>query len=167
MRGLVVGTRAKERNAIGTHSGSYALYRDFDPEYIPDLSDTSSAAVIGPYPQWFDAGRVVSFDPCGHMVSAAFASELAAGMDIRPGIAVTKAHVNLPKIRDTPGTGRLQVDGDILTAAGDARVTKAAIEPVWYLPGITPRFGITEANLRRCSVNIPVACSRNWRHAET
>ena len=28
-------------------------------------------------------------------------------------------------------------------------VTKAAIEPVWYLPEIAKRFGITEADLRR------------------
>ena len=155
-RGPVVGTRAKERNAIGTHSGSYALYRalavaagDLDPEHIPDLRDTSPAAVIGPHPQWFDVSRIVSIDPFGHLVSAAFASELAAGIDIRPSIAVTKAHVNMPEIRGALAAGRLQADGDILTAAGDVRVTKAAIEPVWYLPGIAARFGITEANLRR------------------
>ena len=28
-------------------------------------------------------------------------------------------------------------------------VTKAAIEPVWYLPGVAKRFGCTEADLRR------------------
>jgi GTP cyclohydrolase II len=29
------------------------------------------------------------------------------------------------------------------------KVTKAAIEPVWYLPGIAERFGVTETELRR------------------
>jgi GTP cyclohydrolase II len=36
-----------------------------------------------------------------------------------------------------------------LRAAGDVLVTKAAIEPVWYLPGIAKRFGIDDATLRR------------------
>ena len=36
-----------------------------------------------------------------------------------------------------------------MKANGDLVVTKAAIEPVWYLPGIAKRFGITEGDLRR------------------
>ena len=32
---------------------------------------------------------------------------------------------------------------------GDVAVTKAAIDPVWYLPGIAERFGVTETALRR------------------
>ena len=32
---------------------------------------------------------------------------------------------------------------------GDIAVTKAAIDPVWYLPGIAERFGISEDTLRR------------------
>src|SRR5262249_27404887 len=32
---------------------------------------------------------------------------------------------------------------------GGVRVMKAAIDPVWYLPGIAARFGVTEAKLRR------------------
>ena len=37
----------------------------------------------------------------------------------------------------------------MLTETGDVRVTKMAIEPVWYLPGIAERFGIGEPELRR------------------
>jgi GTP cyclohydrolase II len=37
----------------------------------------------------------------------------------------------------------------VLSAAGQASVTKAAIEPVWWLPGIAERFGVKEADLRR------------------
>ncbi|MFP3481023.1 hypothetical protein SB780_39890, partial [Burkholderia sp. SIMBA_057] len=43
----------------------------------------------------------------------------------------------------------LAADGQILLPSGDARVTKVAIEPVWFLPGIAKRFGITESALRR------------------
>ncbi len=32
---------------------------------------------------------------------------------------------------------------------GDVVVTKAAIEPVWYLPGIAERFQVSESRLRR------------------
>ena len=95
------------------------------------------------------SSSIVSLDPFGHMVSEMFQDELAAGVDIRPTIAVTKAHVNMPEIRDAIRAGRLEPDGDILTENGDVRVTKAAVEPVWHLPGIADRFGIAEADLRR------------------
>jgi GTP cyclohydrolase II len=46
-------------------------------------------------------------------------------------------------------TGRLKPDGKVLNGNGEVTVTKAAIEPVWYLPGIAERFGTSEAELRR------------------
>ncbi len=156
-RGPVIGTLTDtaRRNAIGAHSGSYALYRalavaagSLDPVHKPDLTDTAPAEHIGPFPQWSDAGRIVSLDPYGHLVSEVFARELADGWDIRPTIAVTKARVNLPEIKHAIASGRLQPDGQVLTENGDVRVTKAAIDPVWYLPGIAARFGLAESALR-------------------
>ena len=79
-----------------------------------------------------------------------FAPEIAEGIDIRPTIAVTKARLNLPEI--VAGHGRRTgstADGEILHATGDVAVTKVAIDPVWYLPGIAERFGVTETKLRR------------------
>ena len=70
-----------------------------------------------------------------------FAAELAAGYDIRPTIAVTKAHVILPEVIERLQKGRLKADGKVLTPAARRMVTKAAIEPVWYLPGVAQRFG--------------------------
>lgn len=155
-RGPVVGTLGEHRNAIGAHSGSYSVYRalavaagQLSPGHVPDLSNTAPAEALGPHPQWFNPSSIVSLDPFGHMVSEMFQDELAAGVDIRPTIAVTKAHVNMPEIRDAIRAGRLEPDGDILTENGDVRVTKAAVEPVWHLPGIADRFGIAEADLRR------------------
>ena len=155
-RGPVVGTLNDRRNAIGAHSGSYSLYRalavaagQLNPGHVPDLSNTSPAEQIGPHPQWFKPGCIVSLDPFGHMVSEAFRDDLADGIDIRPTIAITKAHVNMPEIRSAIEAGRLEPDGEILHENGDVRVTKAAVEPVWYLPGIAERFGISEADLRR------------------
>jgi len=157
-RGPVIATltKAAARNAIGTHSGSYAIYRalavaagSLDREHVPDLTDTAPAEPIGPFPQWADPAKIVSLDPYGHRVAELFAAQIAQGLDIRPTIAVTKAHINMPELKDAIAAGRLTPDGTVLTAAGDVRVTKAAIDPVWYLPGIAARFGITESRLRR------------------
>ena len=119
------------------------------PDHRPDLSDTAPAVPIGPFPQWADPRRIVSLDPWGHLAAEAFAAPAALGWDIRPTIAVTRAHLNMPEIGLAMSLGRLQPDGAVLTAAGDVRVTKIAIEPVWWLPGVAERFGIAEAALRR------------------
>ena len=157
-RGPVLGSvrDGARRNVIGAHAGSYSLYRALavaagrlDPVHVPDLTDTAPAERIGPWPQWADARRIVSLDPWGHMVSEAFADEIADGLDIRPTIAVTKARLTVPEIGSAIDAGRLAPDGEVLTEAGDVRVTKVAIEPVWHLPGIAHRFGIGEAELRR------------------
>src|SRR5260221_169937 len=114
-----------------------------------DLTNTSLAEPIGPFESCFDPKKIVSLDPWGHMVAEVFADKLLAGWDIRPTIAVTKAHVQMPEIKDAIVAGRLKPDNDLLTSAGDVRVTKAAVEPVWWLPGIAERFGVKEVDLRR------------------
>jgi GTP cyclohydrolase II len=157
-RGPVVGTTTKRahRNVIGTHSGSYSVYRALavaagalSREHRADLTNTAPTDVIGPYPQWTEPGKIVSLDPWGATVANVFATELAAGYDIRPTIAVTQAHVILPEVIEALQSGRLKADGKVLTSGGAALVTKAAIEPVWWLPGVAQRFGCSEADLRR------------------
>jgi GTP cyclohydrolase II len=157
-RGPVIAslTAPALRNAIGTHSGAYAVYRALavaagalQRDHKPDLTDTAPAAAIGPHPQWAEPGRIVSLDPWGHLVASAYAERIAAGADIRPTIAVTRAHINMPELQAAIAAGRLQPDGDILQANGDVKVTKAAVDPVWWLPGIAERFGIKESALRR------------------
>ena len=157
-RGPVIGTTTKRahRNVIGTHSGSYSVYRALavaagalSREHKADLTDTAPTDVIGPFPQWSEPGRIVSLDPWGAMVADAFAADLAAGYDIRPTIAITKAHVIVPEIMDAVQKGRLRPDGQVLLPSGAALVTKVAIEPVWYLPGVAQRFGCSETDLRR------------------
>jgi GTP cyclohydrolase II len=157
-RGPIVGTTTKRahRNVIGTHSGSYSVYRALavasgalNPQHKADLTNTAPTDVIGPYPQWGEPGRIVSLDPWGALVAEAFATELAAGYDIRPTIAITKAHVVLPEVIEALQAGRLEADGTILKPGGAAIVTKAAIEPVWHLPAVAERFGCSETDLRR------------------
>ena len=82
-------------------------------------------------------------------VGEVFASYYEQGYDIRPTIAITQAHINMPELKDAVAKSRLHVDGKIMKPGGDLVVTKAAIEPVWYLPGIAKRFNISEEDLRR------------------
>ncbi|MCQ4160374.1 GTP cyclohydrolase II [Roseomonas sp. GC11] len=157
-RGPVVATlqNPAARNAIGTHAGSYALYRalavasgQLKADHKPDFHNTRPAATIGPFPAWGDPEKIVSLDPFGHLVPEAYAEALAGGLDIRPSIAVTRAHINMPELTAAMQAGRLKPDGEVLLENGDARVTKIAIEPVWWLPGIARRFGVSETELRR------------------
>ena len=157
-RGPVIATTTSrgDRNVVGTHSGSYSIYRALavaagalSKDHRADLTNTSPTDVIGPHPQWADPRAIVSLDPWGASVSEVFADHLAAGRDIKPTIAVTQAHVILPEIAEAMDRGRLIPDGRVLLASGAALVTKAAVEPVWYLPGVAERFGCTEAQLRR------------------
>lgn len=157
-RGPVVGSTANrsQRNVIGTHSGSYGVYRALAVAagalmsgHRPDLTDTAPTDPIGPCPQWGDPAKIVSIDPFGAVVADVFRDEIAAGYDIRPTIAVTKAHIDMPEVRGAMAAGRLKADGRILLPNGSAVVTKAAIEPVWWLPGVATRFGVDEGDLRR------------------
>jgi GTP cyclohydrolase II len=157
-RGPVVATvnSGVDRNAIGAHGGAYSVYRALaissgamNPLARPDLTDTSPVVEIGPHDQWKNPEKIVSLDPWGHRVSVDFAREIAEGVDIRPTIAITKARLTLPEISEAIAAGRLKVDGDIVHEGGDVAVTKAAIDPVWYLPGIAERFEVEETQLRR------------------
>jgi len=157
-RGPLIGNplQPAQRNVIGSHSGAYSIYRalavasgQLQRDHRPDLTNTAPVTAIGPHPQWADPHKIVSLDPWGHRVSEAFGAEIAAGADVRPTIAVTRAHINMPELRQAVVAGRLQPDGEILQANGDVRVTKAAIDPVWFLPGLAERFKIKERALRR------------------
>src|SRR5689334_18262665 len=92
-RGPVVASPApaRTRNAIGSYSGSYAVYRALavatqalKRDHRPDLTGTAPAAMIPPAPQWSDPQKIVSLDPWGHLVGEAFAGAIAAGIDARP-----------------------------------------------------------------------------------
>jgi hypothetical protein len=161
-----LNTTIKQRNAIGAHSGSYSIYRalaiamgTLNPTHKPDYSKTEPAVPIPPQPSWSDPSKIVSFDPWGHLVPQVFRRELEElGLDVRPSIAVTRAHMKLSEIDEATRRGDLQIDGRILlkslplhNADGsestadpgvEIAISKAAVEPVWFLPGIAERFGM-------------------------
>jgi len=186
-RGPIIAslTNREDRNAIGSHSGSYSVYRalataagSLKPDHIPDLENTSPIIDLGPHPSWQDPEKIISIDPWGADICKFFKNTLDRGVDIRPSIAVTKANINIPEIHQAIKNKRIQPDGEILTNNGDIKVTKAAIEPVWFLPGIAQRFNISEANLRTTLYeqtggmfpelitrsDLKVLLPPNWRH---
>jgi hypothetical protein len=158
LRGPVIGslTDPGQRNVIGVHSGSHALYRalaiaagSLSPLHKPDLTDTAPPVELGPHPQWSDPEKIVALDPFGHLAGEAFKDLIADGIDIRPTIAVAKARLTVPEFKEEMRAGRLEPDGKIVLESGEINCTKVAIEPVWYLPGVAQRCGIGEQDLRR------------------
>ena len=161
-RGPVVVSRhintIRRRNAIGAHGGSYSIYNalaiassNLDIDHKPDFTNTEPAAMIGPFPAWGDKKKIVAMDPLGHLSPWIFNDTMhKEDVDIRPTIAVTKAHMKIPELEEAVKAGRLVPDGKIcINASGELNVTKFAVEPVWYLPGVAERFNIEEAALRR------------------
>lgn len=157
-RGPLIATHTNplHKNVIGAHSGSYSVYRalamaagQLEESFIPDLTNTHPVEKIGPHPQWTNPDKIASLDPWGADIARVFKTELKMGYDIRPSIAVTKAHIQMAELDELIKQKKLTIDGKIVKKNNDVAVTKAAIEPVWYLPKVAERFGTTEGELRK------------------
>ncbi|KAI9716296.1 MAG: Uracil-regulated protein 1 [Chrysothrix sp. TS-e1954] len=159
---VIVGRSAKtlrKRNAIGAHGGSYSTYfalavasKNLNLDHRPDFTNTEPAVSIGPFLEtWGDPKKIVAMDPWGHLAPWLFKDMIEnQDIEIRPSIAVTRAHMKLPELQESVRQGRLKPDGKIcMNKTGELAVTKFAVEPVWYLPGVAERFGIDEGLLRR------------------
>ena len=144
-RGPIIGTvsRPQARNVIGTHGGSYAVYRALavssgalDPIRRPDLTNTYPAATIGPFGH--GSIRSASFrsirgDIWSRKTSAARSPK--ASIFVRASRLPARGST-CPKCRRQSRPGRLVPDGQFVHANGSVSVVKIAIDPVWYLPGI-------------------------------
>ena len=135
-RGPIIATLANRahRNVIGTHSGGYAVYRalavasgSLERNHRADLTNTAPTVSIGPYPSWTVPDKIISLDPFGALDRDLFADLRTEGYDIRPTIAITKAHINIPELQDAVAKGRVRLDGKILKDGGEQVVTKDAI----------------------------------------
>ncbi|KAI1814806.1 GTP cyclohydrolase N terminal-domain-containing protein [Poronia punctata] len=155
-RGPVVVSRSsstiRKRNA---HGGSYSIYfalalasKQLNANHRPDFTNTEPAANIGPFPQWSDKKKIVAMDPWGHLAPWLFADTMQKeNGDCQP---VAYRYEQLPELEESVRAGRLIPDGKVcLNSSGELAVTKFAVEPVWYLPGVAERFGIDEGVLRR------------------
>ena len=157
-RGPIIGATQshRTRNVIGSHGGGYSIYRALSiaaghyPEgFRSDLENTHATAQIGPFDSWCDPDKIVSIDPWGARVVENFGDYLDQGYSISPTIAVTQAHLTIPELTQAIDAGRLPIDDKIVTQSKNVCVTKVAMEPVWYLPGIAKRIGIDVGELRK------------------
>jgi hypothetical protein len=168
-RGPVVVSRHKgtvrRRNALGAHGGCYSIYHalaiasnSLAGDHKPVFTNCEPAEKIGPFPAWGDPKKIVGMDPWGHLAPWQFKSYIDdEGLDIRPTIAITKAHMRLPELENSVKAGRLVPDGKIcINETGELAVTKVAVEPVWYLPGVAERFGIGKSRslISKCFPNV-------------
>ncbi|WFD24231.1 hypothetical protein MEQU1_002928 [Malassezia equina] len=172
-RGPVIVSRHPDtiahRNAIGAYGGSYCIYRaiacalkQLPTTHRPDFTNTEPPFEVPYQPAWSDVKKITSIDAWGHVAPQVFRHYLDKGMDLRPTISCTKAHIKMPELDAAHKAGRLPLDGKIVVQ-GKAQpgaapnedpgievcVSKAAVDPVWYLPGVADRLGISEAMLRR------------------
>jgi hypothetical protein len=82
-----------------------------DPIHKPDYGQTEPPVSIPQQPGWSDPNKIVSFDPWGHLVPQVFAGDMEkGGLDVRPSIAVTKAHVKMSELDEAERKGDLVVD---------------------------------------------------------
>ena len=89
---------------------------------------TAPTHKIGPFSSW-NKKKIVSIDPFGHDPTHYFKEYYEKGYDIRPTIAVTLAHMEMPEIKQAMLDGHVKADGKILEESGKIHVLKAACEP--------------------------------------
>ncbi len=157
-RGPIIGATVAQRtrNVIGSHGGGYTVYRalaiaagKYPQDFRSDLENTHATANIGPFDSWVDSDKIVSIDPWGARIVENFKDYIDQGYSISPTIAVTQAQLTIPEVTQAIELGRISIDEKVVTASKDVKVTKVAMEPVWYLPGIAKRIGIEEGELRK------------------
>ncbi|CEH18442.1 gtp cyclohydrolase ii [Ceraceosorus bombacis] len=172
-RGVIVASRhpnsIKVRNAIGAYGGFYSVYRalaiaqgKLNPNHRPNYTDTQPPFDIPPNPAWFDPKKIVTLDPFGHLAPTLFKSHFDAGIDVRPTSSLTRAHIKMAELDAAVLAGRVPLDGKIVVTSDrlpgtepgsnpgvEINCSKAAVEPVWFLPGVAERLGVPEGLLRR------------------
>lgn len=72
--------------------------------------------------------------------------------------------MRLPELEQSVREGRIIPDKKIcLNDSGELAVTKFAVEPVWYLPGVAERFGIGMTFIRTVRLNLDINVFSNIR----
>ena len=170
MRGPIIAslTNLKHRNAIGTHSGSYAVYRALstaagamDADHKPDLTNTAPVWDIQPSPAWSDPEKIVSLDPWGAHVHRIYADAYKKGYDIRPTIAITRGHINVPEIGRFIEEGSIQVDGKIVTEGATLPSPRLRLNRSGTCRALRNALGLMRENYDRCFFRKPAGCFLN------
>lgn len=114
---------APDRNAIGVHAGTYSTYRalavatgDLPPSHQPDYHGTQPAVVVGPFPQWSDPLKIVTFDPWGHRTPTGLPRRYSGGPQVAP--VDRHHHRQTCDCRDYPSDGARRPEGRWHLSAG-------------------------------------------------
>ncbi|AOA61778.1 Putative GTP cyclohydrolase [Komagataella phaffii CBS 7435] len=152
------GNGMYKHNAIGAHAGPYSIYhalavgsKQLKLNHKADYTNAQPPVDFPQQPQWSGLEKIVAMDPFGHLAPWLFSDvSEKEGVEIRPTISITKANLQLTELKEEVAKGNLKVDGEVcVNSNGDLHITKLAVDPVWYLPGVAKRFGISEGTLRR------------------
>lgn len=92
---------------------------------ISDYFNTEPVFDVKPNPSWFDPSKIVTIDPWGHLAQVEHKARIDSGIDIRPTISITKAHLKIAELDDAVRKGRLTVDGKIVIPSQAATVADA------------------------------------------
>ncbi|KAL9621586.1 MAG: hypothetical protein Q9160_003978 [Pyrenula sp. 1 TL-2023] len=157
VRGPVVVSR--QQSTIRRRNGNRNLLID----HKPDFTNTEPAVNIGPFFAWGGRKRIVSMDPFGHMAPWLFKDIInKQDIEIRPTIAITRAHMKLPELEESVKAGRLVPDGKIcINSTGELAVTKVAVEPVWADPALTDEQTLRRALFEYTGGSYPELITRN------
>ena len=68
----------------------------------------------------FDPTKIVTLDPWGHRAQLDFKKQIDAGIDIRPTISITRAHLKIAELDDAVRAGRIHIDGKIVIPSSAA-----------------------------------------------
>ena len=171
-RGPVIGTvsRPQDRNVIGTHGGSYSIYRALavssgalDPIRRPGPAQYPSGGHRRAVPAMDRSASIVSLDPWGHLVAENFAAEIAEGIDIRPDHRhhprPARSARTAGRHRRRPAQARRRRGAQERQHLGGQDRHRSGVVPARHGASASPPARTICA--ARCSSR-PAACSRNW-----
>jgi hypothetical protein len=93
-----------------------------------DYHNTEPVFDVKPNPSWFDPTKIVTIDPWGHLAQVAHKDKIDSGIDIRPTISITKAHLKIAELDEAARKGRLHVDGKIVIPSQAFGVAEAVAQ---------------------------------------
>lgn len=78
-----------------------------------------------PNPSWFDPSKICVLDPWGHLAQTKFKAQIDAGIDIRPTLSITRAHLKIAELDDAAAKGRFPIDGKIVIPSAAATLAES------------------------------------------
>lgn len=116
--------------------------RDENIHIRPSIAITKAVRILGSVFPLLDP--VMSLEICsGSQIFRSTFRGTISSQTRHTDFGIITQHMKLPELEQSVRDGRIVPDNKIcLNDSGELAVTKFAVEPVWYLPGVAERFGI-------------------------